>query len=176
LSGTLANWVMALAAFFAFMGRTIVDRHVPVLLAVSLFVAAMPRPSEAEMMDPAAYNDETFGGYVASGAEQREFAAWPNLLHAGQSTPELAGTLLDDAADRRPDVAWYFVYTRDAHPGDHIAHHTSLDVKLTNPRLLRDEVGIRRSILIDDLAGTAHRTFGAMPNMTWVIGRGGRIL
>ena len=42
--------------------------------------------------------------------------------------------------------------------------------------LLRDEAGIRRSILVDDLAGTAHHAYGLMPNMTWVIGRGGRIL
>jgi hypothetical protein len=73
-------------------------------------------------------------------------------------------------------VAWYFVYTREAHPGEHVGHHTSLEVKLGNAQLLRDEVGIRRPILVDDLSGTAHRAFGAMPNMTWVIGRGGRIL
>ena len=28
---------------------------------------------------------------------------------------------------------------------------------------------------MDDLAGTVHRAYGLMPNMTWVIGRGGRI-
>ena len=32
---------------------------------------------------------------VASGAEQREFARWPDRLHAGQPAPEIAGTLLD---------------------------------------------------------------------------------
>ena len=72
-------------------------------------------------------------------------------------------------------MAWYFVYTREAHPGEHVGHHTSFDVKLANAELLRDEVGIRREILVDDLTGTAHRAFGAMPNMTWVIGRGGRV-
>lgn len=41
---------------------------------------------------------------------------------------------------------------------------------------MRDEVGIRRPILIDDLAGTAHHAYGLLPNMTWVIGRGGRIV
>jgi hypothetical protein len=29
---------------------------------------------------------------------------------------------------------------------------------------------------MDDFAGTAHQAYGLMPNMTWVIGRGGRIL
>jgi hypothetical protein len=73
-------------------------------------------------------------------------------------------------------VAWYFVYTREAHPGEHVGHHATFDDKLTNARLLRDEVGIRRPILVDDLAGTAHLAYGGLPNMTWVIGRGGRII
>jgi hypothetical protein len=42
--------------------------------------------------------------------------------------------------------------------------------------LLRDEVGIRRPIVVDDLEGTSHRAYGGLPNMTWVIGRGGRVL
>ncbi len=73
-------------------------------------------------------------------------------------------------------MAWYFVYTREAHPGEHVTHHTSFETKLDNARLLRDEIGIRRPILVDDLEGTAHRAYGLLPNMTWVIGRGGRIL
>lgn len=48
--------------------------------------------------------------------------------------------------------------------------------KLANARRLRDEVGIRRPILVDDLDGTAHRAYGLLPNMTWVVGRGGRIV
>ena len=73
-------------------------------------------------------------------------------------------------------MGWYFVYTREAHPGEHVGHHTTLDEKLANARLLRDDIGIRRPMLVDDLAGTAHRAYGLLPNMTWVIGRGGRIL
>lgn len=29
--------------------------------------------------------------------------------------------------------------------------------------------------MVDDLNGTVHRRYGSMPNMTWVIDRGGRI-
>jgi hypothetical protein len=68
-----------------------------------------------------------------------------------------------------------FVYTREAHPGENVGHHESLDRKFANARLLRDEIGIKRPILVDDLAGSAHRRYGAMPNMTWVISRGGRV-
>jgi len=68
-----------------------------------------------------------------------------------------------------------FVYTREAHPGENVLHHDSFEGKLACAALLRDETGIRRDILVDDLAGTVHFAYGLMPNMTWVIGRGGRI-
>lgn len=66
-----------------------------------------------------------------------------------------------------------FVYTHEAHPGERVPHHDSFATKLAHARLLRDEVGIRRPILVDDLAGTAHRAFGGLPNMTWILDRGG---
>lgn len=40
LSGIAANWLVGMAAFFATMGRTIVGKYIPVLLAVMMFVAA----------------------------------------------------------------------------------------------------------------------------------------
>jgi hypothetical protein len=79
-------------------------------------------------------------------------------------------------ADRHPDTAWFFVYTREAHPGEDVGPHDSFETKVASARLLRDEIGIRRPILVDDLEGTVHRTYGLLPNMTWAIGRGGRIL
>lgn len=69
-----------------------------------------------------------------------------------------------------------FVYTNEAHPGEHVPHHDTWERKLANARLLRDEVGIRRPILVDDLTGTVHRAFGGMPNMTWVFDRGGLVV
>ena len=69
-----------------------------------------------------------------------------------------------------------FVYVREAHPGERITHHDTFETKLANAWLLRDEVGIRRPILVDDLDGTAHRAYGLLPNMTWVVGRGGRVI
>ena len=49
VSGIFANWLVGLAALFATMGRTIIDRFVPVFLAVSLFVAAGFQHSPANM-------------------------------------------------------------------------------------------------------------------------------
>ena len=68
-----------------------------------------------------------------------------------------------------------FIYTREAHPGENVPCHDSVERKLACAALLRDETGIGRDIVVDDLAGTVHRAYGLMPNMTWVIGQGGRI-
>jgi hypothetical protein len=69
-----------------------------------------------------------------------------------------------------------FIYVREAHPGEHVTHHDSLDTKLANAWLLHDEVGIRRPILVDDLDGTAHRAYGLLPNMTWIVSSSGRVI
>jgi formate transporter len=48
-SGMLANWLVGMAAFFAFMGRTIIGKFIPVALAVTMFVAAGFQHSPANM-------------------------------------------------------------------------------------------------------------------------------
>ncbi len=54
--------------------------------------------------------------------------------------------------------------------------HTGYDEKVAAARRLRDEIGITRPILVDDLDGTVHRAYGLLPNMSWVLDRGGTIL
>ena len=68
-----------------------------------------------------------------------------------------------------------FIYTREAHPGENVQHHDNFERKLASAKLLTEETGIRRDILVDDLNGTVHHAYGLMPNMTWVVGRGGRV-
>jgi hypothetical protein len=69
----------------------------------------------------------------------------------------------------------FFVYTREAHPGELLPHHTSFDQKLAQARAFRDEQGVRRTILVDSLDGACHRLYGEMPNMSWIILRGGTV-
>ncbi len=76
LSGALANWLVGMAAFFATMGRTIVGKYIPVLLAVSIFVAANFQHSPANM--------GFFSLSIAAGGEP----GWPaafgwNIIPAG---------------------------------------------------------------------------------------------
>lgn len=69
-----------------------------------------------------------------------------------------------------------FVYIREAHPGEIYGPHTSMEQKLAHARAFREQRQIKRPILVDDLQGTAHHLYGLVPNMTYVIARGGRIL
>ena len=74
-------------------------------------------------------------------------------------------------ADRA--VGSVFLYTREAHPGENYRHHNTMDDKRHHARAFRDHNGIQRRILLDDVEGTAHRAYGMLPNMTWIVGRGG---
>jgi len=66
-----------------------------------------------------------------------------------------------------------FLYTHEAHPGEHYPHLTSFEQKLRHARELRDRLGVTRPILVDALDGACHRAYGSMPNMTWIISRAG---
>jgi hypothetical protein len=68
-----------------------------------------------------------------------------------------------------------FLYIREAHPGEHYRHHSSMDDKRRDARAFQTEFDVKRHILLDDLEGTAHRAFGMLPNMSWIIGPRGMI-
>ena len=89
----------------------------------------------------------------------------------------MAAEEMEDLARRYAHraVRSVFIYTREAHPGENYRHHTSMGVKRANARAFKEHSGIRRQILLDNLEGTAHRTYGLPPNMTWIMGRGGFI-
>ena len=70
-------------------------------------------------------------------------------------------------------VGSVFVYTHEAHPGEHYPHHDTFSRKLAHANAIRDVLGVDRPILVDGLDGACHQAFGAMPNMTWIVGRTG---
>ena len=80
---------------------------------------------------------------------------------------------MDDLADRYADrgVTSVFIYTREAHPAEHYRHHQTFADKRHHARAFRDHCSVRRPILLDDIDGSAHRGFGLLPNMTYIIGR-----
>jgi hypothetical protein len=89
----------------------------------------------------------------------------------------MATGAMDDLAGRFADraVRSVFIYTREAHPAENYRHHGSMDDKRRNARAFLEHSKVQRQILLDDLEGTAHRAYGSLPNMTWIVGRGGMI-
>ncbi len=69
-----------------------------------------------------------------------------------------------------------FVYTREAHPGENFPAHRDLEQKMSHALSLKERLKVERSILVDDLTGTGHKQYGELPNMTYVVGKSGRIL
>ena len=65
-----------------------------------------------------------------------------------------------------------FVYTREAHPGEIRPHHTSFEQKLDQARAFQKEYDIQRPILVDSLDGAAHRAYGSLPDMLYLVGKG----
>jgi len=82
----------------------------------------------------------------------------------------MAAPSMNAIAERYADqgVGAIFLYTNEAHPGEHYPHLTSLEQKLRHARDLRDILGVTRPILLDALDGACHRAYGSMPNMTWI--------
>ncbi len=82
---------------------------------------------------------------------------------------------MEDMARRYADraVRSVFLYTREAHPGEDYRHHVTMDDKRHHAQAFKEHSNIARSILMDDVEGTAHRAYGMLPNMVWIIGRGG---
>lgn len=79
-------------------------------------------------------------------------------------------------AAKYPEVVFLLLYTREAHPGEKLGPHRSLEDKERAAGLVVAEDGERRRVLVDDLAGTAHRAYGAMPDTAYVIDATGSVV
>ena len=82
---------------------------------------------------------------------------------------------MDEIAKNHPDVAFVVVYVREAHPGERLGPHKSMDEKLEAAALLRPRYGEHRRILVDNLDGDFHRQYGSMPNVCYVVRPDGTI-
>ncbi|WP_103070863.1 TlpA family protein disulfide reductase [Aquimarina sediminis] len=97
----------------------------------------------------------------------------PIVLDTGSITcPMYANskTHMISLQEQYPNIHFLLLYVREAHPGGKINRITSLDEKISNAKSSLKLHNEKRTILVDDLEGTAHQLYGAMPNMTYVIG------
>ena len=82
------------------------------------------------------------------------------------------------ARDYAGKAHFVFVYSREAHPDwyDDRPAPTSYEEKLENARDLRAMFDSPRVHLVDALDGDAHRKYGGVSNMCWVIDHTGRVV
>jgi hypothetical protein len=100
----------------------------------------------------------------------------PIVLDTGSITcPMYANTTNDmnELQNLYPNVHFLLLYIREAHPGEKTKAIQSMENKVEHAKSTHTYYNETREILIDSIDGTAHKLYGSMPNMTYVIGING---
>ena len=84
--------------------------------------------------------------------------------------------VMDELQKRFEDVVFVLLYTREAHPGEHYDAHDSFEDKLERARTFAAEYDVERTVVVDDVDGTAHRKYGGMPNSVHVVNPDGVVV
>lgn len=71
------------------------------------------------------------------------------------------------------DLEFIFVYVREAHPGERVPAHQSMTDKIAAAWYLRKEEGLEMPVVVDDLRGSIHRDYGALPNAAFLVDKSG---
>jgi peroxiredoxin len=74
------------------------------------------------------------------------------------------------------DISFFLLYTRESHPAENYAAHSSLEQKLAYARDLQRLENVRFPVLVDHLDGRIHRAYGVWPNALFVIHKDGRLI
>jgi peroxiredoxin len=108
-----------------------------------------------------------------------ELRGKPIVLIFGSGTcPLTAGAMpaLEGLFNEFPSPAqWLSVYVREAHPGEDMPAHRSMQQKVEQARRLRDQEHVPWPVLVDGLDGRVHRAYGLQPNAVFVIDADGRV-
>ena len=75
--------------------------------------------------------------------------------------------------EEHPEMHFLLLYVREAHPGGRTKALTTMDEKIEHAKSTHRLYTETREILVDSLDGHAHKLYGAMPNMTYLIGTDG---
>ena len=77
---------------------------------------------------------------------------------------------------RTYDIDFYLVYVRESHPGENFPHHSSFEQKLHHAQELKRLEKPAFPILVDDLDGHIHRSYGLWPVSLFVVHKDGRLI
>ena len=94
------------------------------------------------------------------------------VLELGSMTCPLFLTRHDSMqriAQDYPNVSHAVLYVREAHPGEAVPSHKTIEDKKACAALLKTELHDPRTILADGVEGTAHLAYGSMPNAIYII-------
>lgn len=98
------------------------------------------------------------------------------VLETGSLTSPLYVRHVDAMAalkERFPAAVFLVLYVREEHPGRRLPEHRTFEEKRAHARALYSEEHEHRRVLVDDLAGSAHKALGGLPNMVFVIDEAG---
>lgn len=122
------------------------------------------------------FEAESLDGRIVSLADLRgrpvviEFGSYTCPIFCANVEP------MEAVAERHPEVAFLVIYTREAHPGELIAEHHSMEDKRRAAKRLAAEEPIGRTLLVDDLEGTVHRSYGTAWDAVYVIDGDGLVV
>ena len=104
----------------------------------------------------------------------------PIVLVTGSITCPLSVStlpMLSELYQRYHDrVAFAFIYTREAHPGENFGQPATLPEKVDHARLLKEIHGLDWPVLVDDLDGTLHTMLDTKQNSVHILGSDGTIM
>jgi len=73
-------------------------------------------------------------------------------------------------------VSFFLLYSRESHPAENYASHSSFEQKLAYARDLKRLENVQFPILVDHLDGRIHRAYGVWPNALFVVHKDGRLI
>ena len=73
-------------------------------------------------------------------------------------------------------ISFFLLYTRESHPAENYPSHESWEQKQSYARDLQRLENIQVPIIVDDLDGKIHRSYGTWPNALFVIHKDGRLI
>ena len=82
---------------------------------------------------------------------------------------------MQDLIKEYPDTDFLLLYVREAHPGEKLRQHASIDEKLRAAKMLAVCFGENRRVLVDSHDGQVHRQWGEFPNWIYLIDPNGKI-
>ncbi|MGD1839722.1 MAG: deiodinase-like protein [Thermonemataceae bacterium] len=108
-----------------------------------------------------------------------DFLDKPLVLETGSATcPKYAMHVkpMEEIVKKYPEFNFIVLYVRQAHPGNKIQCHTTLEGKIGSAKEAIRFYKDYRIVLVDDIDGKAHKVYGTLPNSIYVIGTDGVIL